>query len=196
MPEVRTATPADLPAIGRTLARAFDGDPVWDFLVSRRDRWAARAAAFFSADTTNRLRHGMVFVDEHCQGAALWAPPDTWRAKPADLAKEMPNAIRLFGRNLPRALRTLSFIEKAHPSAPHNYLAVLGTDPDHQGKGIGSALVSHVTDKADSDGLPCYLESSKESNVPFYARHGFEVTEELGLPANGPKVWGMWREPR
>lgn len=73
---------------------------------------------------------------------------------------------------------------------------MLGTDPDHQGKGIGSALVSHVTDKADAEGMPCYLESSKESNVPFYVCHGFEVTEELSLPANGPKVWGMWREPR
>lgn len=116
MPEVRTATAADLPAIGKTLSRVFDGDPVWDFLVPRRDRWRARAAAFFSTDTANRLRHGMVFVEQDCQGAALWAPPDTWRAKATDLAKEMPNAIRLFGTVLPRVLRTLSFIEKAHPT--------------------------------------------------------------------------------
>src|SRR6476660_707654 len=143
MPEVRTATASDLPAIGRTLARAFEGDPVWDFLVPHRPRWRSQAARFFAADTKNRLHLGMVFVDEHCSGAALWAPPDKWRAKPADLAREMPNAVRLFGRNLPRALRTLSFVEKAHPKAPHNYLAVLGTDPDYQGKGIGSALVTH-----------------------------------------------------
>ena len=138
----------------------------------------------------------MVFVDEHCSGAALWAPPDTWRAKPADLAREMPNAVRLFGRNLPRALRTLSFVEKAHPKTPHNYLAVLGTDPDHQGKGIGSALVAHVTDQADSVGLPCYLESSKESNLPFYAsprlrgdrgaRHSGQRSDGLGHVARTP----------
>jgi len=196
MPEVRTATASDLPAIGHALARAFDGDPVWSFLVPQQSRWRARAAAFFAADARNRLPHGMVLVDQERAGAALWAPPDTWRAKPKDLAREMPNAIRLFGRNLPRALRMLSSIEKAHPKGPHNYLAVLGTDPDHQGKGTGSALVAHVTDRADEEGMPCYLESSKESNLPFYGRHGFEVTEALVLPANGPTVWGMWREPR
>ena len=196
MPQVRTANASDLPALGRTLARAFDSDPVWDFLVPQRSRWASRAAQFFARDAANRSRHGMVFVDEHCTGAALWAPPDTWQPKPADLAREMPSAIRLFGRHLPLALLTLSFVDKVHPKVPHNYLAVLGTDPDHQGKGIGSALVTHVTDKSDDDGMPCYLESSKESNVPFYARHGFEVTRPLVIPRGGPTIWAMWREPR
>lgn len=196
MPEVRTATATDLPAIGEVLARAFDGDPVWDFLVPVRSRWRSKAAAFFAADARNRLPHGMVLVDEERGGAALWVPPDAWRTKPSALAREMPKAVRLFGRNLPKALRSLSFVEKAHPQAPHNYLAVLGTDPAHQGKGIGSALVAHVTDQADAEGMPCYLESSKESNVPFYRRHGFEVTEALVLPGGGPTVWGMWREPR
>ncbi len=195
-PRVRPATAADLPAISRTLARAFADDPVWEFLVRRRDRWAARAAGYFAHDAGNRLRHGMVLVDEHCRGAALWMPPDAWRAKLSDLAREMPSAIRLLGRRLPRALLTLSFVEKAHPKAPHNYLAVLGTDPDHQGKGIGSALITHVTDTSDEEGMACYLESSKESNVPYYARHGFEVTEAMVLPGGGPTVWGMWREPR
>lgn len=196
MPAVRTATASDLPAIGRTLARAFDDDPVWEFLAPRRDRWAAHGATFFAADAKNRLRHGMVFVDEDCSGAALWTPPDMWRSRPSDLAREMPHALRLFGGGLPKALRALSLVEKAHPKGPHNYLAVLGTDPAHQGKGIGSALISHVTDSADEQGLPCYLESSKESNLAFYGRHGFEVTKALELPAGGPTVWAMWREPR
>ena len=38
----------------------------------------------------------------------------------------------------------------------------------------------------DREGLPCYLESSKERNVPFYRRHGFEVVQEVPLGADGP----------
>ena len=43
--------------------------------------------------------------------------------------------------------------------------------------------------------IPAYLESSKERNIAFYARHGFRVTREVTLP-KGPPVWLMWRDPR
>mgnify|MGYP000553009847 CR=1 FL=1 len=62
---------------------------------------------------------------------------------------------------------------------------VLGTDPAHQGRGVGSALMEPVLRECDEAGLHAYLESSKASNVPFYRRHGFEVTGSLDLPG-GP----------
>jgi hypothetical protein len=50
-----------------------------------------------------------------------------------------------------------------------------------------------VFERCDADGVGIYLESSKERNISFYARHGFRVTGEVRLP-RGPRMWLMWRE--
>ena len=87
-------------------------------------------------------------------------------------------------------------LERIHPpDPPHWYLAVLGTDPSAQGRGLGSAVMRSVLERADGEGTCAYLESSKERNVDFYARHGFRLAGELQLP-RGPTMWPMWREPR
>ncbi len=105
---------------------------------------------------------------------------------------------RVFGLRLPISVVTLEKAEKLHPRAPHWYLALLGTDPDRQGSGLGSAALQPVLDLCDTEGQAAYLESSKEGNVPFYERHGFEVTGtvDLGRGGTGPRLWLMWREPR
>jgi GNAT superfamily N-acetyltransferase len=94
-----------------------------------------------------------------------------------------------------RSTRAVREIERHHPVLPHYYLSVIGTDPDQQGGGVGSALLGPVLSRCDADGVAAYLECSKESNVSFYARHGFTVTDKVHLPA-GPPLWFMWREPR
>ena len=96
---------------------------------------------------------------------------------------------------LARTTRAVRAIEERHPMQPHYYLSVLGTDPEQQGGGIGSALLAPVLERCDAEGVPAYLESSKESNVGFYAQHGFVLTERIELP-EGPPLWLMWRRPR
>jgi hypothetical protein len=52
-----------------------------------------------------------------------------------------------------------------------------------------------MLEQCDHDGVAAYLESSKESNIDFYARHGFRVLDELRL-LRGPTMWPMWRDAR
>src|SRR5438270_334685 len=78
---------------------------------------------------------------------------------------------------------------------PHWYLQAIGTDPARQGKGYGGVVMRHQLTFVDAAGLPAYLESSKEKNIPIYASFGFEVTGEIRLPG-GPILYPMWRKAR
>jgi GNAT superfamily N-acetyltransferase len=193
--EVRKATAADVPALGRMLARAFLDDPVACWSCPSDRRRPRTNERFFDVRMRQLLGQEQVYTTGDGSGAALWALPDRWRMSPRDLLGLAP-LVPAWGRRLPRVLRGLSRVEHAHPETPpHFHLAVLGTDPLRQGQGIGSALLSPVLALCDHDNVPAYLESSKESNIAFYARHGFRVTDELRLP-KGPPVWSMWRAPR
>lgn len=193
----RRATTADLPRLATSLARAFQDDPIarWSCPPDAlRPRMLRR---FYAIRLRQVLRHDEVWVDPDLTGGALWLPPGEWRTTPkedAELARSL-----LFPRLLPRLpMVTWGFtgIERRHPpSPPHWYLSILGTDPAAQGRGIGSTLLRAVLDRCDEDGVGAYLESSKETNIAFYARHGFRVREEVRLP-RGPQAWLMWREPR
>jgi ribosomal protein S18 acetylase RimI-like enzyme len=193
---IRVANRADAGPLAASLARAFSDDPVWEFLMPDESSRRRRLEGYFDiALTLQHLPHGSVYTDTDRAGGALWDPPGHWKLGFGQLLRGSPRMIAAFGFKVPRALRLLSTIERQHPGGQHWYLAVLGTDPVHQGKGIGSSLLAPILDRCDHEGTGAYLESSKRSNIAFYRRHGFEVTGEIALPG-GPTVWPMWRDPR
>lgn len=194
---VRRAGNTDVDAVSTMLARAFDDDPVSTFLMPSPRRRPAGLKTFFRVQmTTDFLPFGGVFTTDDHAGAAIWAPPGKpMPAKLRELWAVLPVVPYVAGRNFGRSLKFLAQIEAIHPKEPHWYLATLGTDPSRQGQGVGSALLQPVLERCDLDGTRAYLESSKERNIPFYRRHGFEVTGEVKL-AGGPPVWTMWRDPK
>ncbi len=193
---VREAQPDDVPPLAAMLARAFDDDPVTRWFYRRdsaRPKWAGR---FFAWQLRRLLPQGQVHTTDGAVGAAVWALPDRWRETPRESARLLAATGPALITRLPTVLAGVTRVERNHPSEPHLYLSVLGTEPSHQGEGIGSALLAPGLALCDTEGLPAYLESSKEANVAFYARFGFQVTQEVRLPRDGPRVWLMWREPR
>jgi GNAT superfamily N-acetyltransferase len=192
---VRHATRADRPPLAETLARAFGDDPVMSWFFPDDERRSEDNRRFFRMRLRQLLPHGETYTADGHVGAALWAAPDRWRVGRFEEARMTIALLPALGRRVGPVLRGVEAIERAHPTAPHYYLAALGTDPAAQGRGVGSALMGPTLDACDRDDVPAYLESSKERNIDFYARHGFRVIAELRLP-DGPCVWPMWRDPR
>jgi GNAT superfamily N-acetyltransferase len=194
---VRIATEADVEPMADQLCRSFADDPVMAHVFRNEGRRNAALRAYFTSQMRgDYLRYGGCYTTDDHLGAAVWGPAGkpllTGIAGLANLVRVLPYVIS----HVKSTLEMINLIESMHPHEPHWYLATLGTDPEVQGRGIGSALMRPVLELCDVEGWPAYLESSKERNVPFYARHGFEVVKEVPLPGGGPSIWTMWRTPK
>ncbi len=82
-----------------------------------------------------------------------------------------------------------------HPEEPHWYLPLIGVDPAYQGRGLGSALLSHALALVDADKLPAYLEATTLDSRRLYERHGFEVVGEI-QSGSSPTMYAMYRKAR
>jgi GNAT superfamily N-acetyltransferase len=195
--DIRKLGADDVPTIARALARAFDDDPVMNWVFPNDAGRPARLEAAFALYLRRIwLLENECYGTERLFGAALWLPPGKWKISVARQLRLLPSMIAVNGRDLPRLLRVLHKMETVHPEEPPSYyLAVLGVEPEQQGHGFGSALMQPVLERCDRERIPAYLESSKRRNVVLYERHGFRVIEEMKVADDGPPLWRMWREP-
>lgn len=202
MSSARLATAADVPQLALTIARAFADDPVAAWSCPSQSFRPHVLERFHGTRLRQLIARGEVWTTDELKSAALWAPPGLWNTtlrEDIELARSIyqPRALAhpvVLARS-PMVALALTNVERKHPASPdHWYLAVVGTDPDAQGRGLGGMVLSPVLEQCDADGIGAYLESSKESNIAYYARLGFRVMQEHRLP-RGPSVWAMWRDP-
>lgn len=190
MTTVRRARPEDVPALARSLARAFDDDPLFQVLLPT-DR-VTRLTKFFHASL--RVVHlplGEAWITDDCRAAALFAPPGRWRVSFLQQLRLLP-MVAVFRENALLGQRMHAIVERHHPHDAHYYLSTLGVDPSAQGKGLGAAVLRPVLERCDREGVDAYLESSNEKNHTFYRRQGFAIVETLTMPRGLP-VWPMRR---
>ena len=188
---VQTATADDEAAVFAVLTLAFSSDPAsrwtWPGPKTFIEAFPRFAKAFGGAAFAKGTAHRIGWV-----GAALWLPPgagpneaamDTLMEETADAATATDG---------PKLMQQMA---SHHPKEPHWYLPLIGIDPAHQGKGLGSALLKHATDICDRDGMLAYLESSNLANVPLYERHGFAALGRIQV-GGSPVLTPMLRRPR
>jgi GNAT superfamily N-acetyltransferase len=81
------------------------------------------------------------------------------------------------------------------PDEPCWFLDIVAVDATARGGGLGRRLIEHGLARADADGLPAFLETSRPDNVALYERFGFRLVDELGAPGNGPAIWFLRADP-
>ena len=78
----------------------------------------------------------------------------------------------------------------------HWYIMSLGINPSKLGNAIAADLVRPLLSRADADGVPCYLEVFRQTDLPFYERLGFRIEGAGRIPGGRGDFWAMLRLPQ
>ena len=171
------------------LVLAFSRDPVMRWLYPQPEAYLEHFPSFARAFGGPAFESGTAWLSDDLGGAALWFPSGVH-----------PNA-EAIGEHLSKTVdrdrqptlhELLVEMDGHHPKEPHWYLAIIGVDAAHQGKGLGAKLLKGALDRCDEEGLVAYLESSNPANISLYERHGFRVMAEI-QSGDAPPVFPMLR---
>ncbi len=175
------------PDAGAVLAAAFQGYPMMRFFFGESHE--ANVQAMFGLAARDRAENGVEtllgLIDGEVAGVALveWPNgPETtqeqnarWEALSVAFPEFTPSRFEAYG-TLKKSIR---------PESPHLYVNALATLPNHQGRGIGTAILDAVAEAARP--LPVWLDTQVEANCRFYERHGFELRSYQDL--DGVPCW-------
>jgi GNAT superfamily N-acetyltransferase len=158
-----------------TIVSAFADDPVERWMFPDEDEYLEHFPRFVAAFGGAAFEHGTAWQLDDFAAVALWLPPG---AQPDGAAIERVFAERVRPDKHPDLFTVVGQMDDAHPDYPHWYLPWLGVEPAAQGAGLGGELLAHCLARVDADRVPAYLETPNPRTVPFYERHGFDVTGE------------------
>lgn len=200
--QIRPVGPEEDAAAADVLVRAFHTFSLNQYLFPDPERRPHQLRWLYVRTVAMHRRVGGAFIAGDGSGAALWTPPEYPHGLPVGhyvragfLWTPFGIGWELAGRRL-RALRDLERRHHAEISGPHWSLEVIGVDPGRQRTGSGAALLGHILDRADRDGLPAYVITHDARNVAYYERHGFRLVGDAPFEPGAPPTCSMIRPAR
>ncbi len=187
----RIATLDDLDAVTAIFSGAFAADPLWSWAIPDLEG----RARLWRVLVRNAVRYPDTWIADGGAAAAMWIPPGGIELTEED-ERQLPALLdELCGERAGEVAELMERFESAHPTGePHYYLSLLGTHPDHRGRGVGMALLANCLARYDEAGVPTYLESSNPANTPRYERRGYRQIGSFTTPDDRHTVGQMWRD--
>jgi ribosomal protein S18 acetylase RimI-like enzyme len=189
------------------LTKAFHEDPLIQLIYPNPEERKLLSPILWRFMIKDGINYGEVYAPSNrIEGIAKWLPPGKehmgiWRTirsggmkMGAALAKQKDER-RLSPGEIQRITNNITQIHKKLMKESHWYLANIGVDPEHQGKGYASKLIKPMLERIDKTNYPVYLETNFEGNVGLYEHLGFEVMDETQIPKTKIINWAMIRKP-
>jgi len=195
---VRKPQEAEIVPAGVVLGRAFQDEPIFRAVISDPADRLALCTALFTANLRHARQFGGIRItginDNSVNGVLYWVDkPDPELSDDALEAFGYRPVFDSWGEQL----ETIGQIEQEAVEAlgpirmPWRYLAGVGVDPDFQGRGLGSRLVTWLVTESAAAGLDCALVTDRARNVPLYQRCGFETIATGTATLANVQFWSM-----
>ena len=184
--------------LANVLGRAFHNEPNSIYVFPDESARLEMLPSFFLEAIRVARLYGQIDTMPKIDGAALWICPGRGLAF-AQIVRAGALAMSFkLGNSFKRYLKLVNSVEGVHHRLlrePHWYLLALAVVPTERECSIESALLDPGLSRADSDALPCYVETFREGNLRFYEENGFRIAGAGCIPG-GPSFWAMIRKPR
>jgi len=186
--------PSELPEAVAVVSRAFSTQPNIIAVLGERPH-KERVEALFRI-TLGRLP-GQVLVakkGDRIVGVLRMVEWPQCQISPIQGLKLLPAMLMAVRGAVLRGLKPRRAWAKRDPQEPHWHIDPIGVEPELQGQGIGSLLLTRYCEHVDALSQASYLETDRPENVPLYERFGYTVIGEESI--SGVTNWFMWRSPR
>jgi hypothetical protein len=185
--------------LATTLSGVFYNEPGFKYLMPDEEIRRTHLPGFIRHFVRSSQIFGEIYSTENIDAGVVWiGGGDTWTLERLVRTAASSMRCRLDGPSLRRCISLclrLKTVQDRLARKPHRYLMVLGLKPSKLENSAAVSLLQPLLSQADSDRIPCYLETFSEKDLPFYKNFGFRVEGAGRISADGPSFWAMIREP-
>lgn len=164
------------------LCQSFQNDPQINYILGCNGNKNKKLMRLMAYSFEFGLANGKVEISEDKNSVAIWKSSNS-KKMTINLFYESILFFFAFGWS---GIKRISAMEKKiaafYPDKTiFNYLWILGTNPNEQGKGYGTAILLKAINKFEQDKVPLYLETCTDSNLKYYQRKRFELYHSMIL---------------
>jgi GNAT superfamily N-acetyltransferase len=196
--QIRQPSGSEIEVAGAVLGRAFRDEPIFCAVIQEPNERLDLCTLLFTANLQHAVRYGGVLVNgpnpDTVKGVIYWVSKPEPELSTDELAglgytsvfERWGDQLDRIGQMEEQAVRALGPLEE-----PWCYLAGVGVDPDSQGQGYGSKLITRLVATSFDMGISCALVTDGERNVPLYERCGFQTVASGNTSVGKVQFWSM-----